>query len=307
VHPDGSIGGSYGSRNTSLYMPGGLELLASEIPAAGAVATFLRDRLVRANVVTPASTDAQNLGVVAYTYLDACLAPSVSEAAELLPFQTLDGTRRFPHGGLTIVSNEAYYAVVNTRKGGVCRVFDKARERVVHEDAGYVAEIRGRRYVSQLSGLSRDGAAEQTDAVVSEATFGEVRQVLPTPTNWMLLRILNLTVFRSLSLGAWVRKRILARLILGRKPGPIRLTRSLTFGVREIRVQDRLTTTRGTRVDRLDLARNFSAIHMGSAKYFHASALEDVPLPPLGDAADRLTREGEALVSFAIAVSPGPR
>jgi hypothetical protein len=307
VHPDGSIGGSYGSRNTSLYMPGGFEILASQIPVAGAIADFVRDRLSRANVVTLASTDAQNLGVLAYTYLEACLAPSVPRGSERLPHQTLDGTRRFPHSGLVVAGNAAYYAVVNTHKGGVCRIFDKGKERVAYEDAGYVAEIRGRRYVSQLSGLSRDGASDSTDAAVSEATFGEVRQVLPTPIHWIALRILNLTVFRSLSLGAWVRRRILARLILARRPGPLKLTRSITFSAREVRVQDRLTSIRGTRVDRLDLARSFSAIHMGSAKYFHASALEDVLQPPLANAADRLSRHGEADVSFAVLVTPGPR
>jgi len=32
VHPDGSVGGAYGSRCTSLYMPGGLEMLAAHDP-----------------------------------------------------------------------------------------------------------------------------------------------------------------------------------------------------------------------------------------------------------------------------------
>jgi hypothetical protein len=64
-----------------------------------------------------------------------------------------------------------------------------------------------------------------------------------------------------------------------------------------------LTTARGARVDRLELARSFSAIHMGSAKYFHTSALEDVRLPDIGDAGQRLSSQGEAVVSFAIRVT----
>src|SRR5690606_25490846 len=47
VHPDGSIGGVYGSRHTSLYFPGGFELLAAEVPMAAAVARFMAARLDR--------------------------------------------------------------------------------------------------------------------------------------------------------------------------------------------------------------------------------------------------------------------
>ena len=37
VHPDGSVGGAYGSRHTRLYFPAGFEILAGEIPEAASV------------------------------------------------------------------------------------------------------------------------------------------------------------------------------------------------------------------------------------------------------------------------------
>src|SRR4030095_15108697 len=42
VHPDGSVGGVYGRRHTSLYYPGGFEILASQIPLAASVAYLMR-------------------------------------------------------------------------------------------------------------------------------------------------------------------------------------------------------------------------------------------------------------------------
>jgi hypothetical protein len=300
VHPDGSVGGVYGSRHTALYMPGGLELLAAEIPMAGAVARFLRERLSRGNLVTPASADSQNLGVIAYTYLEGCLAAPVQDEAVLLPCEALRGVKRFPHAGLAVARIAAYYAVANCSKGGVCRIFERPGDRIRYEDAGYVAGIAGQRYTSGLRGLSHIIADTGENEVASEATFGEIRQELPTAAKWIVLRLLNLTLFRSLALGAWVRRRILARLILGRRKGPMRLTRSITFGESEIKFRDRLTVDGTASVESLTLARSFTPIHMGSAKYFHASELEDITLPRLDGMRGRLNQSRELIHEFTL-------
>jgi hypothetical protein len=303
VHPDGSVGGVYGSRHTSLYMPCGFELLASEVPAAAAVASFLRQRLARGNVLTPANCDPQNLGVLLYTYLEGCFAPRAIESPSRLPCESLQGMRRFSQSGLVVVGSTSYFAVANTSKGGVCRVFDKQHERIAYEDAGYVARLGGRRYTSQLAGLSRGHDSGDSTEVVSEGQFGEVRQELPTVPKWIVLRLLNLTLFRSLSSGAWVRRQILKRLILARRRGPLRFTRAIVFGTDEIRVRDHVTLAPGARVETIELARSFTGIHMGSAKYFHASELESTPLSSTGDGADRLNQQGEARFEMALRIS----
>ena len=68
VHPDGSIGGNYGSRNTGQYAPGGLELLAPHLPTAAAVADFVGERIDLGNVVTPARCDDDNLPLLTFSY-----------------------------------------------------------------------------------------------------------------------------------------------------------------------------------------------------------------------------------------------
>ena len=284
VHPDGGLGGAYASRHTSLYMPGGLEILSASVPDAAAVAEFIGARLGSGAVVTPQTTDAENLGVISYTYLAACLAPpSGAPAPPPLPLQRLDGIERFPKSGLTVVGTPAYYAVVNVSKGGVCRAFDKSSGQMSYEDAGYVADINGRRYASQLAGMSQAGEIGDPHQIASTGRFAEVRQALPTPLNWIVLRIANLTLFRSLALGAWVRRKILARLILGRTPGPLELTRTIAWDATGFRIQDQLAALDGAQLDALVLARSFTAIHMGSAKYFHPADLAAVESPVDGE------------------------
>src|SRR5262249_35106265 len=98
----------------------------------------------------------------------------------------------------------------------------------------------------------------------------------------------NLTLFRSLRLGAWARRRILSRLILRRRAGPLRLLRSIRFAPAEVVFRDRLQRTGAAAIRSIELTRSFTPIHMGSAKYFHRSELEDPPVPLMSDEAARL-------------------
>jgi hypothetical protein len=76
VHPDGSIGGNYGSRSTAQFAPGGLELLAPHLPLARAIASFVVGRAGRGNLVTPLTCDDDNLALLTFSYSVACTAPT---------------------------------------------------------------------------------------------------------------------------------------------------------------------------------------------------------------------------------------
>lgn len=302
VHPDGSVGGVYGSRHTQLYFPSGFEMLAAELPMAAAVAKFIRARLERGNVLTPAASDAENLVPLLASYLDAALVsgPESTGPAAALPCETLAGSRRFSDSGIAVMGAPGYYAVASGAKGGVCRIFSKHSERVAYEDAGYLASAAGRLWTSQRLGQS-GGAGE--GELLCTAQFSEVRQELPTAWKFVLLRLLNLTLFRSLRLGAWLRRRIIARLITSAHPGPLKLERRIRFDADGVAFEDRITLSRPVAIERLELARSFTAIHMGSAKYFHPSELVDTPLPDTSTMAKALRAGRTAECRYRLVLS----
>ncbi|MGH7820132.1 MAG: hypothetical protein ACREQ9_10180, partial [Candidatus Binatia bacterium] len=302
VHPDGSVGGAYGSRHTSLYHPAGFEILAADVPMAAAVASFFRERLSRRNVLTPEAADVESFPTLAWSYLEACLAAPAAGTAEpsALPCQTLTGLRRFAGAGVAFVGAPAYYAVVHVARGGLCRVFDKRGGRIVYEDAGYLVRSGGRLWTSQRIGPGRALDSASPDQVVATTTFVEVRLEEMTPLRFVLLRLLNLTLFRSLTLGEWVRRRIVARLVTARRLGPFRLTRSVRFESDTIRFRDQLERDGTARAEEVILPRSFCAIYMGSARYFHLSDLEIVPRVPVGALADQLNATGVAGCAFAL-------
>jgi hypothetical protein len=168
----------------------------------------------------------------------------------------------------------------------------------VHEDAGYVAGAGRRRWASALLGLTEASDLEG-EVARCDSRFGLAPRPVLTPLNFLILRLLNLTVFRSVALGALVRGAIITRLITGRRPGPLTLRRTVTFAPDSVLVQDRLSG-RLPGLDALWRPRSFMAIHMGSARYYHPRDLQELPEPRLDDAAARLGREDAVELEFAV-------
>ncbi|MFQ5698646.1 MAG: hypothetical protein ACE5IL_10225 [Myxococcota bacterium] len=309
VQPDGSVGGAWGSRQTRHFFPAGLERLAGALPRAGAIAHFVRDRLGSNAVVTLRSVDAENLPTLLHAYLDAAEhTPRGEPQGEIpsLPCQSLRGRRDFPASGITLTATDRYYALAHGARGGLLRVFERTTGRLCYEDAGYVIRTRGRSWVSQLAGLGSVCETSKGNVVRCRKRFFRYRPLLPTPLRMGLLRALNLTVFRSRRVGAWIRDRLVQRLVSGGRPGAFELLRTIEFHSDRIRVHDRLVRESRAAPDTVDLVRSLGPLHMGSARYFHASDLASTPLPQATGLREALARARTGTLDFTLRFGPQP-
>lgn len=300
VHPDGSVGGAYGSRHTRLYFPAGFEILAGEIPEAAGVAAFMRARLARGEVVTPANVDAHNAYVVNLSYLHACAVTAPALAPAPLPCEALRGEKLFS-GGLLVAGSDAYYAVFAMNKAGIGRVHARASGELAHEDAGWLLRDERGLHATQLGDtkfLRRDDGS-----YLAEGRMGVVQQEQLTPLRFLVLRVLNLTLFRSEALGRWIRRLVVERLITRVPASPHHGSRSISLS-NEIGVTDCFESPAG-RVLSAALAREFTGIHMGSAKTFHPSALRELLAVGPARVGEALERDGKAQISFAIRFDRG--
>ena len=122
VHPDGSVGGAYGSCGTSFLSPYGVELLAPHFPEAAALSQVARRQVERSCPERLFGCDDD-----LYVVLGAAVALAAGSATRDLPNPAPyphqgRGRTRFGQAGLSIVSTNAYYGVVNGRKAGALRV-----------------------------------------------------------------------------------------------------------------------------------------------------------------------------------------
>ena len=153
VHPDGTIGGEYGSRNTEFYYPAGFEMLATVSPASAAIAGAMRTSIRDRRVCGVWSMDEFNLMPMLNNILFALDAAEPALMPAPLPFEDEPFRRYFSDAGLWVVNEPTYYAIVGVSKGGTVSVFDKA-SRHDRTPLGLVAEHAGRRFTSQDVQLS---------------------------------------------------------------------------------------------------------------------------------------------------------
>jgi hypothetical protein len=119
----------------------------------------------------------------------------------------------------------------------------------------------------------------------------------------MVLRLLNLTVFRSLRVGEWIQRQIVDRLVTARTRGPLTLERYVTFLADRIEFRDAVTSA-GAPVEAIEQARALTGIHMGSARYFHSSELETAAPAPAPEFAAALHAATRAERAFTIRIAP---
>jgi len=311
VAADGSVGGGYGSRDTQLWYPGGFELLSPQLPIAAGIAAFMRSRLEVGNVVTLRNVDAHNLPTLMASYCDAVEAitdsPEVPSASPL-PFEATQPLRVFSESGLVVVGTQHYRAVANLRKGGMLVVFGGDSGRILHEDAGYVIQASGHDWTTALT--ANPEKVEQSAAFVQiSASFLRANREVLTPFKFLILRALNLTLFRSVWLGALIRNMIVSQIITGRKVGPYRVTRRIDFADDHVTVNDEIVAEGAASVTGVHRPRTYQAQHMGSARYFHprelvsiATALTEAP----NELAARLRKAAQLSLQFVVASATPP-
>lgn len=269
AHPDGSFGGNYGSRNTRFYFPAGVEALSADFPHAAGLASVMRGAIHEANTVTLSVMDEPNLVPMfnAYCWAAVLYDSERSSGEELLPpaFTAEVWRHHFSDAGLFIDKGLTHYTVISWRKGGVCYHFTGDGESSI--DSGAVAkDARGRLYSTQAD-MAENFFSVEGDELVIEAPFVQMRRELPTPMKFVVLRLLNLTLMRSLTLGNLVKSLLVKLLVTAKVRSRASNRRTIHLG-RQIVIQDDWTDGDA------GLSRNkvpggsFSAIHMASQGYW---------------------------------------
>lgn len=301
VHPDGSFGGEYGSRRTAVFYPGGIALLAARNPLARGISEFMASSAAAGNTVSLADVDMGNLAPLASSTMLLVDALGGNPTADMaaLPWQGKDVRRDFPEAGLYMRGRGRHYAVLGASNGGVLKVFDREAKCLVLDDAGYLGETRGGKQVTtQVTERSRSCRVDG-DAVELEANFHALGHPVPTPFQFLVLRLLNLTAMRSIAIGNLVKALLVRLLIRGRKVLPLRLIRRVEFAADGIAIRDHIETAGGHDLARLGCGRPFVAVHMASSRYYPGFA---AATPAVGHAVDvvALAAKGAVELSFEV-------
>ncbi len=269
--PDGSFGGNFGSRNTRFYYPSGIEYLKKEIPAASALARFMSKSIGRNNTVTLAAMDEPNLIPMFNSY---CWAASIAakengslESDEQIPQINHQKTYRytFKEAGLVVDKAVNRYTVISWNKGGVIYNYD-FEKKAMEIDCGLILKSKsGKLFSTQAYNIKNKFEITENEMVV-QAIFNEMHKQLPTPLQFIVLRLMALTIMKNARLGNFIKNILVRILITNKKSCKVSNTRRIEMGSKLA-----IVDSQKGEVNKFSLIKPespFSAIHMASQGYW---------------------------------------
>jgi len=268
VQPDGSFGGEYGSRRTEIYYPGGIALLSGEFPLAAALNARMLASIEAGSTTRLADMDMGNTAPLLNNTIKALPYRDVQAKASL-PCEAKTIAQDFPAAGIFIRATENYYCVVGASTGGVTKIYNKKTQQLVWDDCGLLGQTdRGGMISTQVSAPGQ-GWRAKPDSLELWGSFQPIKSSQPTPGNFLLLRLMNLTVMRLGFFNELVKKVLVRMLISGGSSLPLKRTRTLGFHPNQVVIHDCVEKTGRIKLKELRYGGKFSAIHMASSRYFY--------------------------------------
>lgn len=271
IHPDGSFGGEYGSRGTSVFYPGGFALLRKENMLADRILDFMTASIENGRTVTANDVDTGNIAPLLENYIQVidneCGDTANLSMKPFLPWEQPHTVIDFIDGGISVRANESYYSIIGTGNGGVIKVFDKKKKQRIYNDCGYAGRTNDGTFVTTQK-LSPNIIKDERENIIKiTVPFVNGNFLFPTPWKFLLLRLMNLTVMKSPYIGNKVKSILVRHLITGKKSFPMKLTRLMEFK-EKIHIKDTIRIEGLMDLQWLECGRSFFSIHMASARYF---------------------------------------
>ena len=258
IHPDFSIGGNYGSRETNLLAPSGFMVLKD--PVAKTVGKNVEKSIEMKRAAGPYCFDDRFVANSLYLYLDYANISEIVKGGIELPKDSKPFEKYFENSGLWVKKTPRFYMVVNTRKGGVMSIFnDKS---LIYKDTGWVKKTGGK--IMTTNGPSNSIVDKN---VLINGNFYLPNFDYQTPSTLLSLRFLN-----SMGIHNVVKSVMRKRMILKNKKSRVNFKRRITTEKNLIKIEDFFEPAIGN----ISLTNNFSCIYSTSTGLYEDGTVYEV-------------------------------
>lgn len=228
-HPDGTLGGEYGSRFTNIFHPNGFEILAPHNNGAAQIADAYQE--ARKNDLLPNMDDDYVMGHSVISNLNAFKNFSKRKAKDGETKKS--GVVYFQNSGIYTGQVGDLWFIFNLLKGGVGRIYKK--QKLIFCDSGAIADIGDKHIVSSFIDANSGINVEQEGVQISKK-FSYYKQNYATPLIFLVFRKFLFLFGRFKWSSQFVRKYLQRKMILGRKPSDIVYVRKVDISNGQIRL-----------------------------------------------------------------------
>lgn len=279
AHPDGSLGGEYGSRNTYNFYPGGFAVLAPRLPSAASMLSLFVKGLMDG-----AANHLDDDGVFGHllsSYVTVLTAERCPLPEAAIPGQAEQSIQIFPGAGLFRASCGKLRVFGNTTKGGAMKIF--SGDTLVWSDTGLAGVLGdGSKFCQNKPGAST-GALEG-DALVLNGNFMRYSPRRLSRLQMAGLRLLSLA-FGAASFYSHAIRILMQQLLIYKKQRlPLSFRRVLRLEPERIVLEDSISTDGALPICELWRSTDLVNLHVVTSDSFQkANLLPWVPLtPPAG-------------------------
>jgi len=274
IHPDGTIGGLYGSRNTEVYYPAGVVGLAHVIDDFALISSMLQKGNKLDHHILPQAVDIGNFIPLLNSYAAAAVKYEQNkeniEGIKLTASYLDKFNKNFTDTGIYLHSNSRYHSIINYKKGGTIKVFDKKMSKIDTEDGGLFGQLaNGTRFSTQQIDENI-----QFKKLIINSNFYTINEKYMSPFSCIIIRIFGVTFFRSKVLGDLFKRFIVKLLMTGKNKIDGRVTRRFEFLEDKIVVHESIIEPK--RCSTIGHMGKVKAIHMASSGYYF-SQVESTP------------------------------
>ena len=265
VHPDGSFGGEYGSRNTYSFFPHGFELVGRWLPEALAVTDGFLAGLERG--LEPSHSDDHIIGHAPQNYL---LAWRDFVPDRPAPKPRPPGRTWFKDAKLLVDRRADFTLYVALNKGGVFKIF--RQDRLVASDTQLSVKVKkapGGNAVGHL--IDGYDISVGDDEITVEGRLGWAKTLRMTPAKFVLSRLFMLSVGRFCP--GLVRRLLQPILITGKRDAPFRFRRTFRWTDGAWTVKDRLEAESWKDVEEVGIGCDQTSIYVAMSRPFQSAQL----------------------------------
>lgn len=285
IHPDLSVGGEYTSRNTQTYYPAAFEMMADRSPTASWIADTMLPVVKTHSAAGLGSVDIYNYFPLLNNCVFAYCGASTNEGRRLDHKQPSpeSGVHYFPAAGLLKIRKARYDLYLGVNKGGVLKLFDRSRCKLVLSDCGYIGKLRSGQILSSQWSVKGRKVAVAEDTITLNGSFYQLSRQVMTPYRFLAFRIFNLTLGRFRRPAYWIKALLVKFLIYRKKDLDMYFERHIELNDDGIKIVDSLRAGPNVSVAELIQADLFTTIHMGSSRYYIPNELSTGDMNGVGE------------------------
>lgn len=270
VHPDGSYGGEYTSRNTYNFFPHGFELVGHWYPEALRINDQFLNGLARG--LAPCYADDHIVGHHTWNYLLAWRDFAPRSEIETLPPRPEKERIWLKNARVLIDRRDRTHLYLALNKGGVFKLFRE--DRLIASDTQFSVQVQqGRKLKNAVAHLVSDYTVDITDDEIQiRGKLGWAKQKQMTPLNLMILRVVMLTVGRFFP--NVIRSLLQKVLIVGKAEAPFEFRRSLCWQAGQWVVTDELRANDWSKVKSVAIGCDQTSIYVVMSRTYQAGQLQ---------------------------------